>query len=59
MEDPMAWKCSYICTHNSLVGERTKAKYGYGLLNRLYRIGKANAKVLPDPVSANPIMSFF
>ena len=44
------------CTY--LVGVRTKAKSLWGLSSNVWSIGKANAPVLPEPVSAKPIMSF-
>ena len=57
--EPIASKCSWIYTHNSLVGDKTKAKKGDGCSNRFCNIGRANAKVLPDPVSARAIISFY
>lgn len=55
---PKASNCSAIWKANSLVGVRTNAKYLWGFANSVCKIGKANAPVLPDPVSANPIISF-
>ena len=40
-----------------LVGVSTRAKSRVGLSNKACRIGRAKAAVLPEPVSANPIMS--
>lgn len=55
---PNALKWSPICTHNSRVGAKTKAKKLVGFYKSAYNIGNANAKVLPLPVSAKAIMSF-
>jgi hypothetical protein len=57
MSDPRASNCSAIWMQSSLVGDITHAKNGYGLSNKAYITGIANAAVLPDPVSASPIIS--
>ena len=61
---PNALRCSDICTHNYLVGERIIAKYGIGLnqinyyfYSNFWMMGNAKARVLPLPVSANAIIS--
>jgi len=59
IEEPNASKCSAIYTHNSLVGDNTNPKNGVFYSNKAYITGKAKAKVLPEPVSANAIMSYF
>lgn len=56
---------TYIYTHmqfehnhgSYLVGVRTRAKRGEGLFSSACKIGRAKEAVLPDPVSASPIMS--
>ena len=40
-----------------LVGVRIKANKRCGLSSRACRIGRINAAVLPEPVSANPMIS--
>ena len=55
--DPIASNYSAIYTHNSLVGDITHAKKGCGLSSNFYITGIAKAAVLPDPVSASPIIS--
>lgn len=59
IDDPIAWKCSWIYTQSSLVGDKIRAKNGYGSSNNDCNIGNANAKVLPEPVSASAIISCF
>lgn len=55
--EPIASNCSAICTHSSLVGDITHAKNGYGLSSNYWMTGIANEAVLPEPVSARPMMS--
>jgi len=55
---PRASKWFAIYKHNSLVGEITHAKNGWGLSSKAWMIGIAKAAVFPEPVSASPIMSF-
>jgi len=55
---PRASNCSDIWNANSRVGVRTSAKRRCGCSRRLCKMGNAKAPVLPEPVSANPIMSF-
>lgn len=57
MVEPKASNCSAIWNANSRVGVRTKAKYLWPVFNKACKIGMANAPVLPDPVSAKPIIS--
>ena len=57
MLDPRASNYSAIYTQSSLVGDITHAKKGWGLSSNFYITGIAKAAVLPDPVSANPIIS--
>lgn len=54
---PKASNCSDIWKASSLVGVKINAKYLCGFSKSACSIGRANAAVLPDPVSANPIMS--
>lgn len=54
---PKASNCSDIWNANSLVGVSTNAKYLWGFSNKACSIGRANAPVLPEPVSARPMMS--
>ena len=55
---PRALKWSPICTHNSRVGARMRAKKKVGFYKSASKMGKAKAKVLPLPVSAKAIISF-
>lgn len=55
---PRASNCSEIWKANSLVGVNINPKYRWGFCSNACKIGKANAPVLPDPVSARPITSF-
>jgi hypothetical protein len=50
-ESPKNENYSDICKATSLFGTITKLKMPRGSLNNLFRIGNANAAVLPDPVS--------
>lgn len=43
---------------NSCVGVSTKANIPYGSSARFWRIGRAKAKVFPEPVFAAPIQSW-
>ena len=54
---PSASNCSEICRASSRVGEMTRAKSGCGLSSRRCSTGRPNAAVLPEPVSASPMMS--
>jgi hypothetical protein len=54
---PIASNYSAIWTHNSLVGLMTQAKNGYGFSKSFWITGIAKAAVLPEPVSARPIIS--
>jgi hypothetical protein len=55
--EPIASNYSAICTHNSLVGDITQAKQGWGLSRSFWMTGMAKAAVFPDPVSAKPMIS--
>ena len=57
IEDPRASNYSAIWTLSSLVGDKTQAKKGYGLSRSYCITGIAKAAVLPEPVSARPIIS--
>lgn len=57
MPAPKASKWLAICKQSSLVGDIMHAKNGWGFSRSFYIIGIAKAAVLPDPVSANPMMS--
>ncbi|KAH3661827.1 hypothetical protein OGAPHI_006005 [Ogataea philodendri] len=57
MLTPKASNVSRIWYANSLVGAKMHAKYGVCASQRAWRIGIANAAVLPDPVWAIPMMS--
>lgn len=54
---PKASNYSAICTQSSLVGDITQAKNGYGLSRSFWITGIAKEAVLPEPVSASPMMS--
>ena len=58
MVEPNASNCSEIWNASSLVGVRTKANNRCGFSSSAWRIGRANAPVFPEPVSARPIKSF-
>lgn len=57
MAAPKASNCSAIWNANSRVGVKTRANSLWGVFNNACKTGRANAAVLPEPVSANPIMS--
>lgn len=57
MEDPRASNCSEIWKASSLVGVSTRANNRWGASSSAWRIGKANAPVFPEPVSASPMIS--
>jgi hypothetical protein len=54
---PKASNWSLIWNASSLVGTRTHANSGDGDIMRACNMGRAKAAVLPDPVSARPMMS--
>ena len=54
---PKASNCELIWNANSRVGTSTQANKGDGVVINACSIGIANAAVLPDPVSARPMMS--
>ena len=56
---PSASKAWAIWAASSLVGARTRANRGCGLSRSACRMGRAKAAVLPEPVSAIPMMSRF
>mmetsp|Transcript_4574 Transcript_4574/g.9627 ORF Transcript_4574/g.9627 Transcript_4574/m.9627 type:complete len:281 (-) Transcript_4574:712-1554(-) len=56
-ELPSAFTTSWIWKASSRVGARMTAKSRCGLLRRAWRMGRANAPVLPLPVSARPMTS--
>lgn len=58
MDIPSASNCSEIWNANSRVGVNISAKYLCGFSSSACNIGSANAPVLPDPVSARPMISF-
>ncbi len=47
---------AHVCPHY-LVGVSTSANRRVGVSSRAWRMGRAKAPVLPDPVSARPMMS--
>lgn len=57
MAAPKASNCSAIWNASSRVGVKTSANSLWGVFNNACNTGRANAAVLPEPVSANPIMS--
>jgi len=57
MLDPSASNCSAIWKASSLVGVRTRECSRCADARRHWRIGRANAPVFPEPVSARPITS--
>lgn len=52
---PRRANCSDIWNANSLVGVRTRQKIPYGSSDNFWRIGRANAAVLPVPVFEHPM----
>jgi hypothetical protein len=57
MPAPNASNCSAIWNASSRVGDKTQANSGVGVPMSACKMGRANAAVLPDPVSARPMMS--
>lgn len=57
IREPRASNACWIWTASSLVGASTRANRGCGFSRSDCRIGRANAAVFPEPVSAIPIMS--
>jgi hypothetical protein len=55
--DPNASNYSAIYTQSSLVGDITHAKKGWGFSSNFCMTGIAKEAVLPEPVSARPIIS--
>ena len=58
IDDPNASICSDIWKASSRVGVKIKANIFWGLSRSACRMGSAKAPVLPDPVSASPMLSF-
>lgn len=57
MLEPRASNCSEIWNANSLVGVRTSVWSRCGEASSDWRMGRAKAPVLPEPVSARPMTS--